>query len=349
MNIFRKSLFLAVLLVFPVSVFAYEYDAAGTEKLMTLLIKDIGGMDAIAKNSGKILVCSHGGTKKIAIVRKRGETSYTGEYLNCNQNGSIRDGIFEIVIQGNEVLKSTAKRSRNGELFDAAMDDDAGKVKALIKTRADVNYTETTSRIEGVTIDEWTPLMSAAVSGNLDIAKQLVKAGAWVNYMNSLAVNAVWIAANNGKLEVVKYLVKQGAYVDNRNKEDVTPLMAAAINGHLEVAKCLVAAKASLDLVHKNGEGDTALMFALAKGHTAIARILIEAGADVNIRNKFGISALHVAVSEGNLDVTKLLIEHKADLAIRTSDGMTALEIARAKGHSDVAALIEKSVKIKLP
>ncbi|CAG0946517.1 ankyrin repeat domain-containing protein [Geobacter sp.] len=341
----KRLLFIGVAMLLQCAAFAhgYEYGAEDTTRLMTEMITDIGGHDAVRANNGKILRCTHRGTKKITIVQKDGLTRFTAEYGNCQENGKTRDGVYEVVLRGDEIVSSTSRRSKNGHLFDAAMNDDAGKVRELIKAKADVNYTESTSRIEGVPIDEWTPLMSAAVSGNLDIVKQLVAAGAWVNYMNSLAVNAVWIAANNGKLDVVKYLVRHGAYIDNRNKEDVTPLMAAAMNGHLEVVRFLIDVKANLDLVHNDGNGDTALMFALANGHTAIARYLVEAGANVDIRNKFGVDALHIAAAEGNTDGMKILIEHNADLTARIASGMTALEIARAKGHTAVAETIEKA------
>jgi len=322
---------------------AYEYDQEQTQKLIVDMIKDLGGHESVRKNNGKLIRCTFGGTKKVSINKQEPLTSYTGDYRNCREKDSIRDGLYEIVLNGNEIESSSSQRSKNGHLFDAAMNDDSGKVRELIKAKADVNYTESTSRIEGVNIDEWTPLMSAAVSGNLDVVKQLVAAGAWVNYMNSLAVNALWIAANNGNLDVVKYLVKHGSYINNRNKEDVTPLMAAAMNGHLEVARFLIAAKANLDLVHNDGNGDTALMFALANGHTAIARYLVEAGANVDIRNKFGVGAVHIAAAEENTDGMKILIEHNADLTTRVASGMTALDIARAKGHTAVAKIIEKA------
>ncbi|MRR37235.1 ankyrin repeat domain-containing protein, partial [bacterium] len=195
----------AVALNSPIMALAYEYDAAGTEKLMMQLVADIGGHDAVARNSGRTLRCSHGGTRKITIVRGKGKTSYTGEYLNCNQNGFIRDGIFEIELQGNEVVKSTARRSKNGELFDAAMEGDTARVGKLIKSKADVNYSESIENSQGGTIDQWTPLMSAVARGNRESVGMLVKSGAWVNYMNGLAVSPLWLAANSGQTDIVKY------------------------------------------------------------------------------------------------------------------------------------------------
>jgi len=339
---FMIPLFVVVAALWRLSpAFAYEYDAEETTRLMTEMIIDIGGHDAIGMNSGKTLRCANRGTKKITIIQKQGLTSYIGEYGNCQEKGNTRDGLYEIVLRGDEIVSSNSRRSKNGYLFDAAMEGNAGKLRELIKAKADVNYTESTSKIEAGNIDEWTPLMSAVVSGSLENVKQLVKAGAWVNYLNSAIVNAVWIAANKGQLEIVKYLVANGAYINNRNSEDVTPLMVAAMNGHLEIVKFLVASKADLDVVHK--EGDSALMFALAQKHTEIARFLIDSEADINIRNKFGVSALMIAVAEGNEEMTGKLLDKNADIGVKTDKGLTPMDIAIAKGYSRIAELIKKA------
>ena len=323
----------------------YEYGAEETTRLVAEMIMDIGGTSAVQAQNGKVLRCVHRGTKTITIHHIGTMTSYLAEYGNCQENGRTRDGIYEIVLRGEEIVSSNSRRSKNGELFDAAMDGDGNRLKELILAKADVNYTETISKIEGVTIDEWTPLMSAVVSGNLENVKLLVSAGAWVNYLNSLAVNALWIAANNGRVDIVRYLADHGGYVDNRNKENVTPLMVAAMNGHVDVARFLISARAKLDYAHKDNDGDTALMFSLANRHSSIARLLVEAGADVNIRNRLGVTALHIAASEGDADMVQLLLAHKADAGARTANGLTALDIARAKGYEAIGVLLTNGVE----
>jgi ankyrin repeat protein len=319
---------------------AYESEQEQTQKLIESMIKDLGGHDSIRQNNGKIMRCSYGGTKKVTITRSEPLTGYKGEYLFCREKDSIRDGIYEIVLNGSEVESSESKRSINGELFDAAMEGNTIRVMELIKAKADVNYTEPIQKAEGGRIDEWSPLMSAVVAGKLDIVKALVKSGAWVNYMNSLAVNALWIAANKGDLEMVRFLAGKGAHINNSNYENVTPLMAAAMNGHREVVRFLVSQKAVLDAASK--EGDTALMFALGQKKPAVASLLIDAGANVNVRNKSGLTALLIAANEGNEEIVRKLLAKNADVAAKTSDGRTALDLARARGYTGIAALLEK-------
>lgn len=333
--------FAAIVLNAPVIVHGNEYNPEQTTKLIMEMIVDLGGHDAVRKNSGKTMRCSYGGTRKVSIAQKDSISTYNGDYRNCHEKDSIRDGLYEIVLNGDEIISSSSKRSINGELYDAAMEGNTVRVMELIKAKADVNYTENIQITEGGSIEEWSPLMSAVVAGKLDIVKALVKSGAWVNYLNSLAVNALWIAANKGELEIVRYLTKQGAYLNNRNNEDVTPLMAAAMNGHLDVVKFLLSSKAKLDLASK--EGDTALMFALGQKHPEVARVLIDAGADVNIRNNYGLTALIIAASEGNEKLVQKLVEKKADISVKTSDGRTALDVARAKGLINIVELLEKA------
>lgn len=324
----------------PVSSLAYEYGSEETQKLMESMVRDLGGHDGVNRNSGKTMACTYGGTRKVTLARKENLTTYNAIYSNCREKDSIRDGIYEIVIKGDEVITSTSRRSINGELFDAAMEGDSAKVKRLVKARADVNYTESIPKEGGGHIDEWSPLMSATVAGKPEIVRMLVSSGAWVNYMNSLAVGPLWLAANRGDLEIVKYLAKHGAYVNNSNYEDVTPLMAAAMNGHIGVTGFLIASGAAVNAVHR--EGDSALMFALSKGYTAIASQLITSGATVNIANRYGVTPLHIAVAEGNQEGVKLLLAAGADRKARTTNGKTALDVARDRGFTAIAEMLEK-------
>lgn len=304
------------------------------------MLADLGSTAEIQqKNNKKLLPCKFRGTKKITIAPLEGATVFSGEYLNCIEPGSTRDGYFEVIIRDNELVGQSAKRSINGELFDAAQEGDSDKIKALIRKKADVNYTETIPTTEGGDVERWTPLMSAAAAGNMSIVRQLVNAGAWVNYMNSKAFSAVWLAANNGHLDIVRLLTKKGAYINNQSDDELTPLMNAATFGHYDVVKYLVSRKAKLNLVHK--DGDSALMLAIANGHTDIARLLIASGSDVNIHNKFGVTPLLIAVAENNEAMVRLLIEKKADQSAKTDGGKTALDIAVAKGNENIIRLLK--------
>lgn len=333
--------FLAAVVLF--SAVSFQAGAKELPNEARQMLDDLGATaDIQQQNNGKLLPCKFRGTKKITVSPLEGATVFSGEYLYCIEPGSTRDGYFEFIVRDNEIIGESAKRSVNGELFDAAQVGDSKKVKELIKKKADVNYTETIPTTDEGNVDGWTPLMSAAATGNISIVRQLLSAGAWVNYMNSRAFNALWLAATNGHLDIVKLLVAKGAYINNQSSDEVTPLMNAATYGHYEVVKFLLAHKAKLNLVHK--DGDSALMFAIAGGHTEIARLLIDAGAEVNIQNKFGVSALLISVAENNEETVKLLLEKKADRSAKTEGGKTALDIATAKGNENIIRLFGTGV-----
>lgn len=330
-----------IALTIPALAHCSEHNQEATTKMVMEMIVDLGGHDAVEKNSGKTMRCTFGGSRKVSVVRQARTTTLTGDYRNCRERGSTRDGLYEIVLDGDEIVSTTSKRTINGELFDAAKQGGAAKVRELIKAGADLNYTESLPTTDGGAIEGMTPLMAATMAGSLETVKVLVAGGAWVNYLNGMVLNAFWIAAHNGNLEIVKYLAKHGAYINNSNREDVTPLMAAAMNGHSGVVKFLIGAKAKINAVHK--EGDSALMFALAGKHTEIARFLIDAGADINIRNKYGVTALIIAAAEGNEEIARTLVAKKADTAAMSTDGKTALDVARAKGLTGIVNLLEKA------
>jgi len=91
-----------------------------------------------------------------------------------------------------------------------------------------------------------TPLHAAAWSGQLEEARELIKAGADVNHVDSAGEAAISGASSSGHAEVVRYLISVGARVDIVAKEtsNFTPLHWAARSGSLETVKLLVEAGA---------------------------------------------------------------------------------------------------------
>lgn len=101
------------------------------------------------------------------------------------------------------VLFSASAMAAKDELHDAVMANDAELVKELIANGADINS------------QHWmlsrTPLMLAAINGNLEITKILLDAGADYEIKSSGGCTAIYYAAEYGRNEVAKILYARGA------------------------------------------------------------------------------------------------------------------------------------------
>lgn len=108
-------------------------------------------------------------------------------------------------------------------------------IKDMIKAGADLNR---------ITVDE-SPVYRAAKSGDLEIVKLLLNAGANPNAISQVPWKKIYQetalhrAAREGFLEVAQALVKAGAKIDTKDRNGHTPSDLAQKNGHLEVSRFL--------------------------------------------------------------------------------------------------------------
>ena len=102
------------------------------------------------------------------------------------------------------------------------------------------------------------PLMIAAVKGELDLAEKMIKKGADVNKTGWTPLH---YAASNGHMAVIKLLLENHAYIDAESPNGSTPLMMASMYGSFDAVKLLV--EEGADLLIKNQQGMTAWEFAM--------------------------------------------------------------------------------------
>ncbi|GAC1529451.1 MAG: hypothetical protein NVS2B4_07810 [Ramlibacter sp.] len=113
------------------------------------------------------------------------------------------------------------------------------------------------------------------------------------------------MAALKGQLAMVKQLVERDADV---NKPGWAPLHYAATGGHVEVMELLLEHSAFIDAESPNGT--TPLMMAAMYGNTAAVKLLLDAGADTAMRNKLGMTALDFAQTAHRPDAVDLITRH---------------------------------------
>lgn len=101
------------------------------------------------------------------------------------------------------------------------------------------------------------PLMLAALRGNLDICTALLARNADVNKPGWTPLH---YAATGGHVAVLELLLERHAYVDAESPNGSTPLMMAAMYSSVDAVRALLDAGADPSI--KNGLGLTALDFA---------------------------------------------------------------------------------------
>ena len=106
--------------------------------------------------------------------------------------------------------------------------------------------------------------------------------------------------ADKGLLDVARDLIEAGADVNAKDNEGLTPLYMCALGGHVEVARALI--EAGADVNAKKDNGVTPLHMCAYTGHLEVSRALIEKGADVNAKEDDGVTPLYVCTQEGHLE-----------------------------------------------
>ncbi|KAL8343422.1 hypothetical protein RB598_004658 [Gaeumannomyces tritici] len=221
-----------------------------------------------------------------------------------------------------------------------------------------------------------TPLMWAAILGNLEIAQMLLRAGADPNLKDKDGRTPLSLAAENGFTDVVKELLKEERLTmggdSQRDEVGRLPLSWAARNGHVDVVRVLLE-RSSLE----GGEADNPLLWAILQENEAVVKTILEAalreagpgwgegiapkalclaaelgqvsifshltsalGGDVNCRGDNGKTPLMEAAFRGHDDMVAELLRLGADHRIRDQIGRTAFSRAAELGQDAVVSLL---------
>ena len=158
----------------------------------------------------------------------------------------------------------------NKKLIKSIKDDDIINVRKLIKLGADVNFTNTKTKVKGsplaksmqLIFDDDPPLIIAVENDNLEILDELLK-------------------NKNIDLEIKGYFEP-----DSMSPRDSTALMLSAGWNRPEILKRLI--KAGANINSKGHDGMTGLIASTVYGYTECIIILIKSGANMHMTDKFG-------------------------------------------------------------
>ncbi|KAF1324383.1 Coiled-coil domain-containing protein 11, partial [Globisporangium splendens] len=136
--------------------------------------------------------------------------------------------------------------------------------------------------------------------------------------VDSNGATPLLIAAMHGQLETVEVLIERGANLAASIPGGATSLHLAAGSGHLEIVKYLH--NQGMDLMTRTDKGITPLHEAALEGHVEVVKYLLTHGADVNAAMDCGTTPLHNAAENGHVQVAELLIAHGAHVEAVTKD-----------------------------
>jgi ankyrin repeat protein/L-ascorbate metabolism protein UlaG (beta-lactamase superfamily) len=174
--------------------------------------------------------------------------------------------------------------ARAGEIHDAVAAGDSERVAALLRAHPELVRAPNENQTRDL------PLHTAAVGGQLEIARRLLEAG---------------------------------ADVDGFDADESTPLHVAALNRHPELVDLLISRGADVNRRDRNGA--YALSFAISGRDSVVVRHVLDAGADLNFVSSTGTQLMHMAVSRGLWDIVDRLLARGDDINVVDRQGQTPM------------------------
>jgi uncharacterized protein len=170
--------------------------------------------------------------------------------------------MVELALRGFDL---NTRNERGDHALHVALREDSIKV---------VNFLldQRTVKVESRNAQGESPLMIAAIRGQLEPAKRLIQRGAEVNKTGWTPLHYAASRAEPDSVDMLRLMLQHHAYIDAESPNKSTPLMLASHYGHPDVV-----------------------------------RLLLEEGADPSLRNEQGLSAVDFARRAGRDDMADLV------------------------------------------
>jgi|GEM_PF-2560922 len=338
----------------------------------TLIIADLlaAGADSNAQDydgvSALSLACRAGDAEAAQLLLtagarlEEGTSSETGSLALALKSGAPQ--LVEVLLNAGADPKGEVRGERGQwpVLVYAARVGSADVVELLVR--------------RGITVDtpcrdQSTPLLHAALFGNMGVIKRLIALGANLHAEDKRGANALRYAVHNGREPAFHFLLKAGVAVP-RNPPEWLPTVLnwgnAEVLQLLAVKGVVIPAKnTALALTEAAWRGDLAAvnqelaahfpafrkdmhcaLFAAAAGGNleVIERLnrFADDGDHIRCGDDAGFSQLHHAVMAGNDKAVEYYLEHKVNLATQNCLGHTPLMLAAMLGRT---GMVERLVQ----
>lgn len=182
------------------------------------------------------------------------------------------------------------------------------------------NHMDTSLVLREPEASSWTPLMYAAFTGDIEVAREYLSEK---DKKNKDGDTALILAAKAGHENIIELL-------DPTDSDGITALMRGSDKGDVETVKSLIPLQKGKQALGKVKVGNismmnrTALMGATIHGHTDVVNLLVEH--EGGLKNDRGGTSLIYAVLTDNINSAKLLLNKEGGL--QDNSGWTALMFA---------------------
>ncbi|XP_006341036.1 putative E3 ubiquitin-protein ligase XBAT31 [Solanum tuberosum] len=246
---------------------------------------------------------------------------------------------------------SCGQQSNEHGLFIAVQNGEVEKVEAMVDENPNVIRLTT---VRG----KFSALHVAAINGQIEVLCMLLDRGVNPDILNRHKQTPLMLAAMHGNVSCVERLIQLGANIlmfDSLHGR--TCLHYAAYHGHSDCLQSILASAHSAPVAQswgfarfvniRDGSGATPLHLAARHGRPACVRILLSNEALVCASSggygRPGSTPLHLAAREGSLDCVRELLAWGADRLYRDSSGRIPYIVALKNKHEACAALLNPS------
>ena len=184
--------------------------------------------------------------------------------------GAYEDFFVAILRDDGDAITALLRRG-----FDPNTRDPKGQVGLTIALQNGANkafaalLASRTVNVDARNVQDESPLMIAAIKGNVDAVKALIAREADVNKTGWAPLHYAASAGSPQHAVIISLLLENHAYIDATSPNGTTPLMMAAHYGSIEAVQLLL--EEGADPILKNQLGLTAADFALRVSRTESA------------------------------------------------------------------------------
>jgi len=147
-------------------------------------------------------------------------------------------------------------------------------------------------------------------------------------------------AAMRGEADRVRTLLRDGADVNAAQGDGMTALHWTALNGDLETTNVLLVAGATVEALTRVGRY-TPLHLASSRGHASVVSRLLDAGSKPNATTETGVQPLHLAAQAGDAATVTALLGHGANVNARDeTHGRTPLVFAASQNRLEAIRIL---------